>query len=64
LLPDAERDRPQGLGHRRNRGQYVDAIRVVVDHALQATHLAFDAAEPLLDLGLLLFVAPHVTIPL
>jgi hypothetical protein len=34
-----------------------DAVHVVVHHALQATHLAFDAPQPLLD-GVLLVAVP------
>jgi hypothetical protein len=38
---------PQRLLHRRNLDQNIGAIAVLVDHPLQPTHLAFDAAEAL-----------------
>ena len=37
----------------------VDAVRVLVDHALQAAHLALDAAQPLLDVVLVRAVTRH-----
>ena len=45
-------------------GQHVDAVGVVVDHALHAADLTLDAAQPLLDRTLLVGVAGHAgTIP-
>src|SRR3954462_1730700 len=47
LLEQAERDRLQRLRHRRHLGEDVDAVLLVLDHALQAAGLALDAAQPL-----------------
>ncbi len=49
-------DRPERLVHRRDLRKDVGAIAVLVHHALQAAHLAFDAAEavavPLFRIGI------------
>src|SRR5688500_2698684 len=47
LLEQAEGDRLQRLRHRRDLRQDVDAVLLVLDHALKAAGLALDAAEPL-----------------
>ncbi len=65
LVEQLEGDGLQRPGRRRDLGQYVDAVRVVVDHALHAPYLTFDAAQPLLDRALLVFITSQlVTIPL
>src|SRR3954453_14973054 len=47
LLEQAERDRLQRLRHRRDLGEDVDAVLLVLDHALQAAGLALDPPEAL-----------------
>ena len=42
LQPDAL----QCLADGRHLGEYVDAVRVVVDHSLDAAHLTLDASQP------------------
>ena len=59
----------QRLTCRRHLGEYIDAIRVVLDESLQATHLALDPAQPRQNLRLVIVIAGrhciHVTsIPL
>ena len=46
LVEQAEPDALQRLGDRRDLGEHVDAVLVVLDHPLQPAHLAFDAAQP------------------
>src|SRR5664279_3839992 len=47
LVQQPERHRLQRLGHRRDLGQDVDAVLLVLHHLLQATGLTLDAAQPL-----------------
>src|SRR5712692_10128205 len=54
---------PQRRAHRRNLGDDVDAVAVVVDHAGDAAHLALDPAQPL-RAGRLAVVSHAVYIPL
>ena len=44
----------QRLLHRLHLGQHVGTVTLVLDHALEAAHLALDAAEPV-EYGLLGF---------
>ena len=64
LVEQLDRDRLQRLRHRGDLREHIDAVRVFVDHALHAAHLAFDAAEALLHVRLLVLVSGHPgTIP-
>ena len=45
------------LGRRGDLGEDVDAVGVLVDHPLEAAHLALDAAQPLEDVVLGVVVA-------
>src|SRR3954452_10515564 len=63
LLEQAEGDRLQGLRHRRDLGEDVDAVLLVLDHALQTAGLALDATEPLEVLVLAVDVAVVVLVP-
>ena len=47
IFDQAEGDGLQRPGHGRDLGQDVDAVGVVLDHALEPAHLALDAAQPL-----------------
>ena len=47
LLEQADRDGLEGLRHRRDLGEDVDAVLLVLDHPLQPAGLALDAAQPL-----------------
>src|SRR5688572_25054164 len=47
LLEQAQGDRLESLRHRRDLGEDVDAVLLVLDHALQTAGLALDAAQPL-----------------
>src|SRR4051812_29525671 len=47
LLEQTQRDRLECLRHRRHLGEDVDAVLLVLDHALQTAGLTLDAAEPL-----------------
>ena len=57
VLDQADRHRLQRPGHRGDLGQDVDAVDVLVDHALQPPHLALDAPEPGEVVGLVVVVA-------
>src|SRR4051794_2517750 len=57
LLEQPQRDGLQCLGHRRDLGEDVDAVLLVLDHPLQAAGLALDAAQPLEVLVLAVDVA-------
>src|ERR1700735_1426049 len=46
VLQQAERHRLQRPRHRGHLGEDVDAVLVVLDHPLQAAHLALDPAQP------------------
>src|SRR6202034_1775350 len=46
ILQQAERHRLQRPRHRGHLGEDVDAVLVVLDHPLQAPHLALDPAQP------------------
>ena len=59
LVEQTETDALQRLRDRHDLREHVDAVLVVVDHPLQAAHLAFDAAQPLAVVVLLEAVAPH-----
>ena len=70
LLEQAEGDRLQRLRHRRDLGEDVDAVLLLLDHPLQAAGLALDAAQPLevvvlaVDVAVLVLVraAPSSTV--
>ncbi|KUN72568.1 hypothetical protein AQJ46_12110 [Streptomyces canus] len=47
----------EGRGRRRDLGEYVDALRVLLHQALQAAHLTLDTAKPLED-GVFVVVVP------
>src|ERR1700722_1957813 len=51
-----QRHRLEGPGGGRDLLDYIDAIAVLVHHALQPPHLPFDATQPLLDRFLLVDV--------
>ena len=51
-VEQAEGDLVEGGLDGRDLGEHVDAVAVVVDHFLDAAHLAFDAAQPRLQLVL------------
>jgi len=57
VLDQGEGDGAQRRGHRRDLGEDVDAVLLLVDHALQAAGLALDPAQSLEQVGLLLDVA-------
>src|SRR5580692_7696912 len=46
VLQQAKRHRLQRPRHRGHLGEDVDAVLVVLDHPLQAPHLALDPAQP------------------
>ena len=52
LLEQADGDALQRLGRRADLRQHVDAVHVLVDHALQTADLALDAPQAL-DVGVL-----------
>jgi hypothetical protein len=58
LVEEPEPDALQRLRHRDDLREHVDAVLVVVDHALEAAHLALDAAQPPAVVLLLEAVAP------
>src|SRR5687767_4460669 len=62
LLEQAEGDRLQGLRHGRDLGEDVDAVLLVLDHALQSARLALDATQPLEVLVLAVDVAVLVLV--
>src|SRR6266568_796072 len=63
VLHQAERHRLQRPGRRRHLGQDVDAVRVFLNHLLQAAYLALDAAQPH-EVGLLVRgVSVHADLP-
>src|SRR5215212_2088820 len=47
LVEQTERDRLESLCHRRDLGEDVDAVLLLLDHALQAAGLALDAPQTL-----------------
>src|SRR5688500_19402311 len=47
LLEQAQCDRLECLRHRGDLGEDVDAVLLVLDHALQTAGLALDTAQPL-----------------
>src|SRR3954469_102757 len=57
LLEQPQRDGLECLGHRRDLGEDVDAVLLVLDHPLEAAGLALDAAQPLQVLVLAVDVA-------
>ena len=57
LVEQPDRHALEGSRRRRDLGQDVDAVGVLVDHALQPAHLALDAPEALQDVGLVVVVA-------
>src|SRR5699024_3760447 len=61
VLEQAEADPLQRLGRRRDLGEDVDAVRVVLDHARYAPYLALDALEPREVLLLASAVSRHVS---
>jgi len=63
LLEQAEGDSLERLRHRRDLGEDVDAVLLVLDHALQTAGLTLDATEPLEVLVLAVDVAVVVLVP-
>src|SRR3954447_25039506 len=65
LLEQADRDRLEGLRHRGDLGQDVDAVLLVLDHPLQPAGLPLDAAQPLkvvvLAMDVAVLVLRHTT---
>ena len=61
LVEDPEREALERRRHRRDLREHVDAVRVLVDHALHASHLALDAGQPLAHVFLVVAVARHPT---
>src|SRR5580704_15389231 len=59
VFQQAQRHRLQRLGHRRDLGQDVDAVLVVLDHLLQPADLALDPAQPLEVVLFVLGVSVH-----
>src|SRR5438874_437652 len=59
LVEQLDGDRLERLGHGRDLVEDVDAVLVLVDHPLQAAHLAFDTTQPLVDRFLVVGVAGH-----
>ncbi|GDY64081.1 hypothetical protein SAV14893_034740 [Streptomyces avermitilis] len=57
LLQELEREGLEGLRRGGDLGEYVDAVGVLLDHALKAPDLALDAAQALEVFALLLVVA-------
>jgi hypothetical protein len=49
VVEQLEGHRLQGAGRGRNLLEYIDAVAVLVHHALQASDLPLDAPQPLLD---------------
>ena len=47
VVEQLEGDALQGTRRRADLGEHIDAVGVVLDHPLQATNLALDAAEAL-----------------
>ena len=60
LVEQTEGERLQGPGRRGHLGQDVDAVLVVLDHALKPADLTLDPTEPGEVLVLRLGVARHV----
>ena len=56
VAQDLLADAAQRGAHRRNLRDDVDAIAVLLDHAHETAHLAFDPLQPFLHLGLGLLV--------
>src|SRR5688500_13815455 len=48
IIQELERDGLQRLGHRGDLREDVDAVAVLLDHALKATHLSLDPPQTLL----------------
>src|SRR5213082_1163289 len=63
VLHQAKRHRLQRPGRRRHLGQDVDAVLVFLDHLLQATDLALDAAQPQEVSLLVRGVSVHADLP-
>ena len=59
VVGQAQADALKGLGGRGDLGKHVDAVRVFLDHPLQASHLALDAPEPLEMILLVVGVSGH-----
>jgi hypothetical protein len=59
VVEQSDRDLLQCIGRRRDLGQDVDAVIVVLDHALEAADLALDPAEPRQQVVLVSVVTPH-----
>src|SRR3954471_10183518 len=57
LFQETQRDRLEGLRHRRDLREDVDAVLLVLDHPLEAAGLALDPAQPLEVLVLAVDVA-------
>src|SRR4029079_8950416 len=54
VVEDLQRERLERRVHRRDLREHVDAVTVVLDHALDAAHLALDAMQPVDESGLVL----------
>src|SRR5215470_4222055 len=62
LLEQADRDRPQCARRRGHLGEDVNTVLIFFDHPLQAAHLAFDPAQPLQIVILVLGVSVHAAL--
>src|SRR5215467_11678020 len=62
LLEQADRDRPQCARRRGHLGEDVNAVLIFFDHPLQAANLAFDPAQPLQIIVLVLGVSVHAAL--
>jgi hypothetical protein len=59
ILEQPQSDRLQRPRHRRNLGEDINAVHVLIHHPLQAAHLALDPAQPLQISVLLLRIPAH-----
>jgi hypothetical protein len=64
LVEQAQTDPLERLRDRDDLGEDVDAVLVLVDHALQPADLTLDAAQPVPVVVLVHRVAPHRFLPL
>src|SRR5262249_40432889 len=62
LFKQADRDRLQSFGRGCHLGEDVNAVLIFLDHPLQAAHLAFDPAQPLQIVVLVLGVSGHAAL--
>lgn len=59
VLQEQEAHAPKRGAGRRDLGENVDAVAIVIDHVADPSHLALDAPEPGLEVVLVLVVAAH-----